>query len=58
MICSSCKRPKKQRCHGGILEYDDGSSMACENWNKRLDEIGGMTSEESERASLYRAQFR
>ena len=57
-ICSSCRRPSIKRCFGGVLEYDDGSSMACENWNKRLDEIGGMTAKEAEDASRRRAQFR
>lgn len=57
-LCGTCKRPYRKRCYGGVLEYDDGSSMACENWNIRLDEIGGMTTEEAEAESRYRAQFR
>lgn len=57
-VCHLCKRPYKKRCYGGILEYDDGSNMACENWNIRLDEISGMTKAEAEDASHRRAQFR
>lgn len=57
-ICATCKRPELKHCYGGVLEYSDGSSMACENWNIRLDEIGGMTTEEAEAKSRYRAQFR
>ena len=56
--CGLCHRRHRKRCDGGVLEYTDGSSMACENWNIRLDEISGMTTEEAEAASRYRAQFR
>ena len=57
-ICTTCNRPYQKHCYGGILEYDDGSSHACENWNIKLDEIGGMTQTEAEAESRYRAQFR
>jgi hypothetical protein len=56
--CHSCKRPTLRNCNGGVREYEDGSSIACENWNIRLDEIGGMTTQEAEAESRYRAQFR
>ena len=57
-MCSLCKRRMQKRCYGGVLEYDDGSSMACENWNIRLDEISGMTTKDAEAESRYRSQFR
>jgi hypothetical protein len=56
--CPDCDRPAKKHCYGGTLEYDDGSSRACEQWNMKLDEIGGMTREEAEAESQYRSQFR
>ena len=56
--CATCKRPQEKRCCGGILEYDDGSSRACANYNKHLDEISGMTREEADEAERYRSLFR
>lgn len=47
-----------KRCEGGEMYYMDGSSRVCPNWNKRLDEIGGMTPEEADAAENYRRQFR
>jgi hypothetical protein len=56
--CGICDRPYRRNCYGGLLEYSDGSFMACPHWNMKLDEIGGMTSEEAEREEDYRRQFR
>lgn len=53
-LCRSCDRPHRQNCCGGEMEYADGSSRACPNWNMKLDEIGGMTREEAEDAERYR----
>ena len=47
MDCPHCNRKSLARCWGGEMEYDDGSSRTCPNWNKRLDEIGGMTPEQA-----------
>ncbi len=40
------------------MHYADGSSRVCPNWNKRLDEIGGMTPEEADEQDRLRAMFR
>jgi hypothetical protein len=37
------------------MEYDDGSSRTCPNWNKKLDEIGGMTPEQADEQSRFDA---
>lgn len=57
-ICSTCKRPHMKRCEMGEMYYSDGSSRVCPNWNKRLDEISGMTPKEADEAEIYRRQFR
>ena len=56
--CPTCKRPHMKRCEMGEMHYDDGSSRVCPNWNKRLDEIGGMTPKEADDAENYRRLFR
>lgn len=40
------------------MEYPDGSSRVCPNWNKRLDVIGGMSEQEAQENQRYLAQFR
>jgi hypothetical protein len=57
-VCSLCDRPWKPRCEHGELIYKDGSSRVCPNWNKHLDEIGGMTREEAEDQARFDAQCR
>jgi hypothetical protein len=47
-----------KRCEMGEMHYDDGSSRVCPNWNKRLDEINGMSPEEADAAEAYRRLFR
>lgn len=56
--CPTCGRPGKARCEGGEMVYDDGSSRVCPNWNKKLDEIGGMTPEEADDAARIDSLFR
>jgi len=56
--CRLCGREKKPRCETGEMVYSDGSWAICPNWNKRLDEIGGMTSQEADEAARWNARFR
>lgn len=56
--CPTCGRPGMKRCEQGEMHYDDGSSRACPNWNKKLDEIGGMTPQEADDAARIDSLFR
>ena len=56
--CGLCGREARRNCWQGEMQYDDGSSRVCPNWNKRLDEVGGMTPEEADQEHIYRSQFR
>lgn len=56
--CGHCGREPLKHCYGGEMEYADGSSRACPNWNKKLDEIGGMTPEEADENARWQARFR
>lgn len=56
--CAICNRPWLKPCYRGEMEYIDGSSYICPNWNKKLDEIGGMTQEEAEHQALMDMQCR
>lgn len=56
--CPTCGRPGLRRCWQGEIEYDDGASSVCPNWNKKLDEIGGMTPEEADEAARFDSLFR
>lgn len=51
--CSLCHRPRRLRCEQGEMSYSDGSSLICPNWNIRLDEIDGMTTEEAEHQAMF-----
>ena len=58
MQCATCRREYLPRCESGEFNYDDGSSRICPNWNKRLDEIGGMTPEEADHQANFDALCR
>jgi hypothetical protein len=38
-LCSLCELPYRQFCGTGEMHYPDGSSRACPNWLKRMNEI-------------------
>ena len=56
--CSYCKQPVRTNCRGGDLEYLDGSSRVCPEWNRQLDIIGGMTLEEADDQARFDAVCR
>lgn len=53
--CPHCGREILARCEHGEMWYVDGSSRICPNWNKKLDEIGGMTPKEADDAARFDA---
>ncbi len=52
-LCIICDRPYKEKCICGELIYEDGSSRICPQWNIKLDEIGGITTEEAEQQANF-----
>jgi len=53
--CGFCDRPPRTNCWQGQMDYADGSSRPCPNWEAKMDEVAGL---DPEQEAQWRARLR